>query len=385
MNYNTTNILRGRPIRQAQGRLIRQAQGRLIRQAHSTGSGRVQGRLWLLLLALFAWLLPQTAAADDTYVEDTGNYSITLTGSNVITIEAPLCDFKGTDTWINDGNLYVEGTGVSKTKVLHFECKDVPWDGYSNSKTEIPVIFSTQVNGYFDITQGNSSNKFKLTKDSEQTKDIHRLGENHFYFSADWVLPYNLLGKELKFTWEVERNISGAGAKKKVSPAEKTIKVPEAPEAATPIITDAMLNPKSKGVIEIPWFLAAKEITKISYEYTDGNGNTVSEDMPNAVNNGNIQLKANEPHRKFQITASYYQEGTKSKYLIEDVKTEPKNLAMIHGPVGLSARLLGGTKSKVEVTWSVAYPDDEDLALTDFLEIERSLTGKEEDFVNVGQ
>ena len=361
MKQETTEILQGRALR------------------------RAQDRPWLMLLAVLAWLLPMQAAADDTFVEDTGNYSITLTGSNVITIEAPLCDFKGTDTWINDGNLYVEGTGVSKTKVLHFECKDVPWDGYSNSKTEIPVIFSTQVNGYFDITQGNSSNKFKLTKDSEQTKDIHRLGENHFYFSADWVLPYNLLGKELKFTWEVERNISGAGAKKKVSPAEKTIKVPEAPEAATPITTDPMLNPKSKGVIEIPWFLAAKEITKIRYDYTDGNGNPGGENMPNAVNNGTIQLKANEPHRKFQITASYYQEGTKSKYLIEDVKTEPKNLAMIHAPVGLSARLLGGTKSKVEVTWSVAYPDDEDLALTDFFEIERSLTGKEEDFVNVGQ
>ncbi|MBR5394833.1 MAG: hypothetical protein IK144_07080 [Bacteroidaceae bacterium] len=345
----------------------------------------LRGRPWLMLLALFAWLLPQTVAADDTYVEDTSNYSITLTGSNVITIDAPLCDFKGTDTWINDGNLYVEGTGVEKTKVLHFECKDVPWDGYSNSKTEIPVIFSTAVGGYFDITQGNSSNKFKLTKDSEQTKDITRLGENNFYFSADWVLPYNLLGKELKFTWEVERNVSGAGAKKKVTPSQKTIKVPEAAEAAAPIITDAMLNPKSKGVIEIPWYLAAKEITALRYDYTDGSGKATGEDMPKAVNNGTIQLKANEPHRNFRITASYYQEGAKGKYLIEDVKTEPKNLAMIHGPVGLTARLLGGTKSKVELTWNVAYPDDEDLALTDFFEIQRSLTGKEEDFVNVGQ
>ena len=345
----------------------------------------LRGRPWLMLLALFAWLLPQTVAADDTYVEDTSNYSITLTGSNVITIDAPLCDFKGTDTWINDGNLYVEGTGVEKTKVLHFECKDVPWDGYSNSKTEIPVIFKTEVGGYFEITQGNSSNKFKLTKDSEQTKDITRLGENHFYFSADWVLPYNLLGKELKFTWEVERNVSGAGAKKKVTPSQKTIKVPEAAEAAAPIITDAMLNPKSKGVIEIPWYLAAKEITALRYDYTDGSGKATGEDMPKAVNNGTIQLKANEPHRNFRITASYYQEGAKGKYLIEDVKTEPKNLAMIHGPVGLTARLLGGTKSKVELTWNVAYPDDEDLALTDFFEIQRSLTGKEEDFVNVGQ
>ena len=153
---------------------------------------------------LLAWLLPQGAAADATYVEDVSNYSVMLTGSNVITIEAPACDFNGTDTWISDGNVYAEWTengSTKKERVLYWSGKDVPWDGWSNSDTKDPFYFKTETEGYFDIKPGDTNTTFKLTKDDGLvTKDIYRRGENHFDFSADWVVPYKLLGKEVKFT-----------------------------------------------------------------------------------------------------------------------------------------------------------------------------------------
>ena len=70
----------------------------------------LRGWLWLMLMAIFAWLLPQTVAADDTYVENTGNYSITLTGSNVIAIDALIATlyqfdimyFETVDEYTND-------------------------------------------------------------------------------------------------------------------------------------------------------------------------------------------------------------------------------------------------------------------------------------------
>ena len=349
----------------------------------------LRGRPWLMLAVLLAWLVPQTAAADDTYVENVGNYSIMLTGSNVITIEAPACDFKGTDTWVSDGNVYVEwkdGSTTKKERVLYWAGKDVPWDGWSNSDTKDPFYFKTETDGYLEIKPGPSASTFKLTKgDNQVTKDIHRTGENIFEFSADWIVPYNLLGKELTLSWSVERNISGAGAKKTLSISSKTIKMPEAEEVAVPVTSYPMLNPNSKGMIEVPWFLAAKEITKLNYSYTDANGNYVEKDLPTQVNNGTIQLKANEPHRNFRMTASYYQDGAKGKYHIENVMTEAQNLSMIHAPQALIARFLGGNKAKVELVWSVPYLTDEDLSPTDFFEIQRSLTGKEEDFVTIHQ
>ena len=327
MKYKPTNILRGRP--------------------------------WLVLLALFAWLMPRQAAARVTYVEEPSNYTVALTGSNVITVFAPLCDFEGTDTWVSKGKVYFEGEGVAKTELLNFYCKDVPWDGYSNSWTEIPVVFSTAAEGYLDIKQGNSSNRFSLYKSNgEVTKQIKREGENLFSFTADWILPYSLLGKKLTFSWEIERNISGAAARKNVTPKAEVITVPQAAEVATPIVSLATLNPNSKGVLELPWFLGAKEISSIRYEYTDASGVRKEVPMSNTVNSSTIQLNAVEPHRGFQIVASYYQEGDKGKYHIENVKTEARNVALIHAPTNLKARSLGGQKAKVELSWTVPYLDD---------------------------
>ena len=53
----------------------------------------LRGRPWLmLLLALFAWLLPQQAVADGdytTYVDMSYNYGVSLDGSNTVKIQVP--------------------------------------------------------------------------------------------------------------------------------------------------------------------------------------------------------------------------------------------------------------------------------------------------------
>ena len=109
MHNKTTNILRGRPLL----------------QVASTGSGRAQGRLWLtmLLLLLFAWLLPQQVAAE-RFVEKTYQYMVMLNGANTIRIKAPVYDEDEDDHWVCNGNLYVTWTDdngtVQKKSLLHF-------------------------------------------------------------------------------------------------------------------------------------------------------------------------------------------------------------------------------------------------------------------------
>ena len=338
-----------------------------------------RGWQWLaMLLALFAWLLPQTAAAD-TYVDRKENYKVSLGGTNIIYFQAPAYDTEGADCWVVLGSLKVSGDGIPEQVIFQWQSeKDI-----NNSNTSLSCYFSTPSSTFFNITLGNSRSVFKLTKDNAGWQPLARNSDGKtFEFSAEWMVPYNMLGKELTFTWDVMRD-GNSRTEEKVSGLETTkVKVPAASNKLVPTITQGMLNPNDPGKIEVPWFLASDKITKAHYEYDDANGKHHSEKIENATS-GIIILNATEPHRNFRVVCSYKEAAAAGEYDIEDVASKTMNLSMIHPPIAMTARPLYDRKGKVELKWSVPYPDDGDMTPTDFFEIQRSLTGKEQDFVTI--
>ena len=342
-----------------------------------------RGRPWqtLLLLALFAWLLPQTAAA--SYEDEADNYTVSLGGSNIVFIQAPLYDQSGADTWVYDGNLKVEYEGHSVATILHWSAKkDIDDDA-----TTLPTYFSTTADGFFDITLGNSRSTSRLTKDNAGNRSIVRNSDGRtFEFSAEWVVPYDMLGKKLTFTWYVKRSGNSATVLDREVPGLKTVTInmPEASAKLTPFVSLPMLSPDDPGKLELPWFLASDSIVSARYEYVDAAGKRHEEKI-DKVKSGSIQLDANVPHRNFRLICSYKQPGDKGSYLIDNQSSTVQNIPLLHSPIGFTARPLNDQKVKVEVAWSVPYMDDDDLTPTDFFEIQRSLTGEEADFVTVHQ
>ena len=344
-------------------------------------SNILRGQQWLILLALFAWLLPQRAAAEE-YVHDPDHYSVSLGGTNIVYFSAPVYDQKNVDQWINEGRLYCQPEGESKFEVIYWQSsKNIDSDA-----TEVNTKFSTTADGFFDITKGNTRDTYRLTKDKASWIYIKRNSDGYsFTYDAEWVVPYNLLGKKLTFTWEVERWGNGSWTKTKVTGLKTvTINMPAASAKLTPFVSSPMMNPQNPGKLELPWFMASDSIVSARYEYTDANGERKKVPINN-MSRGIIELDANVPHRNFRVVCSYKQQGDKGSYLIEDQGSSTQNIAMIHAPIGLTARPLGGLKAKVELSWNVPYLDDEDLAPTDFFEVQRSLTGKEEDFETIYQ
>lgn len=341
----------------------------------------LRGRPWLLLLTLFAWLLPQQAAA--SYEDEPANYSVSLGGSNIVYIQAPVYDQNGADTWVYDGNLKVSVEGGEATTILHWSTEaDIP-----NDRTWVDCTFSTTADGFFDITLGNSRTIERLNKSKERKLALTRNSDGRtFEFSAEWVVPYNLLGKKLTFSWYVKRNGNSATVRNREVAGLKsvTITMPEAAAKLTPFLSTPMMNPKNPGMLELPWFLASDSITKAHYEYDDVFGKHHKEEIKN-MNSGTIVLDANVPHKNLRVVCNYKVRGDKGVYEIEGVSSSTQNVPLIHAPIGMTARPLGDTKAKVELTWSVPYPDDEDLVPTDFFVIQRSLTGKEEDFHTIAQ
>ncbi|MBR1484476.1 MAG: hypothetical protein IJ612_02135 [Prevotella sp.] len=350
----------------------------------------LRGRPWLMLLALLAWLLPQTAAADDgydTYVDMSYNYGVMLSGSNTVSISVPVYDQRGADCWVDDGKLEVEWEGQSKITLFRWHATaDIDGDSeYCSTK------FSTEADGTIEVTLGNTKNYITVTKDSEKWGAVKRNDNETFDVTANWIVPYAVLGKKLTFTWNVHRDGNSRQSVTLTLPKIDPITMPAAGQTLQPITTGATLATKSKGMIEIPWFLASTDITAIHYEYTDVNNRLYTVPMSTSENHGTIRLDATVPHNNFRIVANYREKGEKkadgtySYYDIVGVASKSEDLPMIHAPNGLHAILIDGTKPKVELRWSMAHLATEDFALTDFFEIQRSLTGEEKDFKTIGQ
>ncbi len=348
----------------------------------------LRGRPWLVLLALLLWLTPQRAVADDgyeTYVDQTILYNVYVSGTNTVTITVPCYDMAGADGWIDDGNLYASWEGQSELTLFHWATVDT-----DNSRSTCPVTFLTQAPGYINLTLGNTTSVHKLNPHNSTNLNVVRNDDaNTFDVKAVWVVPKELRGKKITLRWRVHREGTGrnkvwldevAGLKK-----PDPITIPEANPVSPPFISIASINNDSVGKIMVPWSMIPEKISKLRYEYVDGNNRTVSKEVKTTTNSGIITLNAYEPHRKFRLIADYYEPQTVGEFLITGATSEEQDLTMIHAPHGLTVTPLGGATSKVEVKWNISHTTDADLAEIDFFEIQRSLTGKEEDFVAVGQ
>ena len=162
---------------------------------------------------------------------------------------------------------------------------------------------------------GNSRSTSRLTKSNGGKRSLTRNSDGlTFEFSAEWVVPYNLLGKTLHFSWDVERDGNGRSKEKVSGLKEVTIKMPEASAKLKPFITMPMLNPSNPGKLELPWLLASDSIVSAYYEYYDANG-TYKKEIINNIGGGTIELDANVPHRNFSLVCSYKELGTKGSYL----------------------------------------------------------------------
>ena len=358
--------------------------GRLLRQS--------QGKPWLILLLLFAWLLPQQAAADDGYDRYTDlsfMYNVFVSGTNSVTITVPLYDMEGADAYIVDGNLYASWEGQSEITLFHWALNNNNSSIASDAST-CPVMVYSQAPGYFNLKLGNTNGVERLNPHDWSSRKVARNDDAcTFDISAVWVFPQELLGKTIKLRWHVQRDGTGrnkvwleetAGLKQ-----PDPITLPEANAVTPPFISLAVPSNDSKGKIEVPWTMIPDKISKLRYEYTDANNRVVSVDMPTTTNSGSIKLNAFEPHHNFRIIADYYEAQTIGEYLITDAASEPQDLTMIHAPHGLTVNPLGGATPKVEVKWNIGNTADEDISEIDFFEIQRSLTGKEEDFVGIAQ
>ena len=338
----------------------------------------MRGRPWLVLLtvALFAWLVPQRAAA--THVDDTWNYSVSLNGSNTVAIKVPVYDEDGADCWVVDGKLKMKVDGVETTLFRWQSETDI-----DNDDDDLDCWFQTWADGYITITQGNSSSHFVLySSDGEQKRTIYANSDGETYdVTAVWRVPHNLRGKTITFTWDVTRDGNSRSKEGVSGLGSSDLSIPAAANTVYPQVTEATLSYSEVGKVEIPWFIATDKLTKIWAEYDNADGSYSYKELETNMSSGYVPLDATVPHKNFHIVANYTDPDGDA---VNGVSSTTQDLKMLHVPVGFKATPLGDSIGQVQLTWSIEYPEEEDLFSVDNFEIQRSLTGEEADFMSIG-
>lgn len=223
----------------------------------------------MIVLALCSlFLIPNKARA--TYVDKPENYSVMLSGTNKFAIQVPVYTMDGYDCWVTDGNLKITVGGSTYT-VFHWARTNGISD---NDNTDIWIEFRTDVGGNVEVTQGNSTAHFTMTKsDGTMRRLVYRNNDGDTFDAyAVWTVPYEWRGKDVKFTWDVERDGHGRSKQNVSGLKDYSVTIPASAAIVYPQITTATLSYSEAGKIELPWYIATDNLLDIKYKYRDANG-----------------------------------------------------------------------------------------------------------------
>ena len=344
---------------------------------------------WLavFLLAILAWASPGTAMAED-WVSQTFFYAIRQDTGGMLRFEMPVYDQDGSDTWITDGKIYYQvGDGP---KQIFFEW-GVAENNIAFEATHVNTNLKSSVDG--SVVLLRSENTFFPDYDVDMEKGrsyqhwIYRQTQQteHYLAIVNWTVPRELRGKTITFSYDVNQKGNGnhQGGKKVVVPS-KTIDMAASPTVMKPIVSQAMVLEEKEylGKIVVPWMIPvdSAQVKRVVAVYNDVDGREWS--INQEINSsGFAVLRPDQAYRNFHIVCDYLDsEG----YEMRNVASDSEDIAMIHAPEDFAVHSQNDSKARVNLTWKIKELNYEDLLDGDVFQIQRSLSGKDEDFVDIG-
>ena len=328
---------------------------------------------WALLL--IALLAPQQAKADA--VKDAYKYTINLGGANIIAFRMPVKD----DARVTDGKITytIEGSDQTYTcltwrAITDSEWKDKTGDDVPKNYHAMEIVLEQPT--LYTITPGINYVLEYVGGDANKSHGIwtqKQGGEDEYWVKVEWVVPSDMRGKTVKFHWDVELS---SGSVKDLQ--DVTISVPDPPAIVDPTLTQPVLSQDEKGKIGYAWYIATQNVKKAEAFYKLSADDTMERHMllGNEAN-GTALLDATIPHYHFYIKVDYYDSFD---YLIANRMSDIEDVPMLHAPRHFQAKPEDDGQGSVMLTWDTDHPDYPDIFEMDFFEIQRSLTGREEDF-----
>ncbi len=332
----------------------------------------------LIMLTLLCSMLQASRAANGLF--DTPKQAFTYEAKTPGLIHLKiLMSHASANCYLKESYFYVKDKDGNKTNFFYAT--------ETNSSTSGKVI-GTYRNEYSDnstmfMTNGTDGEPKWLIKSTNTQHESLRDGTNPGYMEIDWFWPAEFAGK--KYTWGVEGKLYNNGNTISYSKEIGDIDFEEISFETFDAIIGT--NQGEEGCVTIP-FMSDKPINWVEGKWTDAYGNErkVKETLPEKTYNGFLRIPACEVHKGLVLvanltTASWKDERSGDPDHNEScISKTVGDVPMLHAPRAFNAETVYDGKGSVLLTWRVDDMDQTDIIDGDVFQIQRSLTGRMEDF-----
>ena len=350
-----------------------------------------RGLIFSLLTLLVSLCFPIETQAQQKAEEmlcNADNYTVQLFGQTTVKFKMPIYGKKSTDHWISHAEIYVHDVKKPSYKPLLLKVEITKNTDISDGASKVNYGFTSECPGMMELINYSGGNL--ALSSTKKTSDMQFNGTDETWAEFEWEAPLQFLGKEVQFDYSVTISYTDHKDKKSVSVPSKKITLPEKTDLMTPMLTNAVISSEEKyvGEIQVPWLIAVADtsVTRVVYGYKDEQGNWHQKELENAAS-GMIRLNATENYDSLYVEVDYTQWRSKNgKGIKEEIKgrrSEGYNVPLLHAPKNLTAFIQNDLKASVELKWEIDNVGHEDLIDPDNFQIQRSISGREDEFVDI--
>lgn len=343
-------------------------------------------RVWMLLV----WLVPQMVEAA-SYMKNAANYTAMISGKNTIDLSLPTFDYYyiGANVYQSERSRIKAVVDGAKDTVEIFAWKSLgrDWEQKSAAKCwkgeSFTILCEQYGMGY--------SNQVVLPTQSDWLEFMlgpDRDDGSHKTMKVRWKVPYEWQGKTVELLAHVVWREGATDNKGYGDPMDFSLgkfSIADPPSVSVMLMTPMLAFDREHiGKTMIPFAIQANKVNSMKVTYTNRVTNRMEEmtvDKPST--SGYIYLPADLPMSNVKAVCDVTdQEGNQVT-----VTSDVVEVALLHQPKNFKAQLTDN--AQVRLSWTIDYPLYSDIVDNDFWEIQRNLTGSNNDddsqWMTIGQ
>ena len=324
----------------------------------------------MMLILLLPFQANEVSASNAP--EDAYRYTVMLSGMRQMTLDMPVYDEDGYDSWIDKGYVYITCDGKKETLFYYRS-----WD---KSGSHPVAKFYKGVDGTMILKRDRDYSSINVTTSEKEATIPIISGTDYAIIHLVWTIPASYRGKTVTISWNIHKtgngdNITGEKSRD-IGISSSEWQIPNAPELVTPEVMDPVLSYDAShiGTMMLFYNIATNNVKRITGFWKEVNGamyNDHSIDLNKNVS-GFAYLPADQCIKDFYIQATYID----SEDAEQTTESERIDLPTLHQPQNVSAQLQ--EDGKVVISWKTNHTTWDDISPSDMWEVQRNTSERPE-------